>query len=98
MGSTYTFCCSGCGYSAEVSGGADYGFVAQTETMICKPCRAVVDVMVGTRDPAQISTDDLNQCPECDGKDLTPWDESRHCPRCNGTMEVNPTGPTTMWD
>lgn len=98
MGSLYAFCCPGCGYSAEVSGGADCGFVAQTETMICTTCREVVDVTVGTRIPALISTDELNQCPECEGNDLTPWDESRPCPRCKGTMEVNPAGPTTLWD
>ena len=98
MGSHYAFCCLGCGYSAEVSGGPDYGFVAQTDTKVCNTCRAVVDVLVGTRDPNQISTDELNQCPECDGNDLTPWDDSRPCPRCNGTMKADPTSPTTMWD
>ena len=98
MGTHYAFCCLGCGYSAEVSGGADCGFIAQTETVICNTCRTVVDVTVGTNSPSQISTDEFNQCPECEGSDLTPWDESRPCPRCKGTMEVNPPGPMTMWD
>ena len=98
MGTLYVFACSGCDYTAEVSGGADGGFMAKTETMVCRTCREVVDVMVGTNTPELISADELNRCPECEGKDLTPWAESRPCPRCKGTMEVNPAGPTTLWD
>jgi hypothetical protein len=66
--------------------------------MVCTACRAVVDVIVGTNSPAMISTDEFNQCPGCYGKELTPWGESHPCPRCNGTLEVDPTGPTIMWD
>jgi len=98
MGTLYVFACSGCGYSSEVSGGADGGFMAQTETMVCSTCRGVGDVIVGTRSPELISADELNKCPECEGRDLTPWAKSRPCPRCKGTMEVNPAGPTTLWD
>ncbi|HIK60458.1 MAG TPA: hypothetical protein EYF98_07180 [Planctomycetes bacterium] len=97
MGSHYLFNCPGCGYSAEVSGGPDYGFSSQTETKVCTACRKVVDVLVGSREPTLIQPEDLNCCPECEGRDLLPWGESRPCPRCNGAMG-DPTGPTTLWD
>jgi hypothetical protein len=53
---------------------------------------------VATRDPAQISEADLNQCSECEGPNFTPWDEHRPGPRCKGRMKVDPAGPTTLWD
>jgi hypothetical protein len=98
MGTFYNFHCLDCGYSAEVSGAADCGFIAQTETMICSTCSEVVDVIVGIQESGQLSEDDLNQCPECEGDKLTPWGEHRPCPRCKGKMEVNPAGSTTLWD
>ena len=47
MGGLFEFKCPNCGYQAEVSGGEDCGFFARTETMVCKNCLQVVDVLVG---------------------------------------------------
>ena len=54
MGATDEFTCKSCGYSAEVSGGQDYGFIAMVETMVSESCRKLVDVLVkvmGVRQP-----------------------------------------------
>ena len=98
MGTLYRFACSSCDYSAEVSGGADRGFVAQTETKVCTACRSVVDVLVGSYDSRIVPADEVNRCPECEGTDLTLWAASRPCPRCKGTMREDPPGPIVMWD
>ena len=98
MGSAYNFVCSDCDYTAEVSGGADGGFMIRTETMVCRACREVVDVVVGTNAPEMVSADGMNRCPGCEGEDLAPWTESRPCPRCRGTMRADPAAPTIHWD
>ena len=95
MGSKSIFKCASCGYEAEVSGGIDCGFHANTETMICVNCRKLVDVLTGIE--GKQSKADIGLCPECSTKNVNSWDQNdKPCPRCEGEMEQGPI--TMMWD
>jgi hypothetical protein len=101
MGSLIRFTCEICDYSAEVSGGIDYGMIAVVRTMTCHDCEHLVDVLVGregregpTGDPEYDK--DLRTCPICRGQRLEIWDKARPCPKCGGLM---PEGEVTcLWD
>lgn len=106
MGSSYLFECPECGYSAEVSGGRDRGFVAVTETRTCDRCREVVDVLVGeTSSLAEEGRAAFpegeglerykGRCPICDKVLNNAWDGK--CPRCGGEMIRN-EDVIIMWD
>lgn len=47
MGACYDFSCPNCGYSAQVSGGDDFGFHVVTTTIVCETCRELLDVGIG---------------------------------------------------
>lgn len=102
MGNGATYRCTQCGYSATVSGGHDCGFVAVVRTRFCTACRELVDVLVGrygqdgpTGDP--LYDKDLNCCPMCRGNALRDWNTEDPCPRCGGSMNVEP-GSQYLWD
>ena len=91
MGEEYSFKCDKCGYEAFVSGGMDFGFVAVTQTMVCYDCHKLVDVLIGscgvvgkTGDPEIDPV--IGLCPDCNGKNVSVWEESGPCLKCGGTM------------
>lgn len=87
MGHTYHFSCPECGYSAEVSGGDDWGFFCRTTTVRCIHCKIVADVVTSetpSDDKSVKSVTDL-KCPNCSGP-VEKWD-GLHCPKCEGEME-----------
>jgi hypothetical protein len=102
MGTLYLFRCEDCGYQAEVSGGRDVGMVSVTRTSLCRSCRELVDVPIGSYgqegpigDPEL--DDGLWRCPQCGGADiLAGADDSLRCPRCLGVMIRGE--PTVEWD
>jgi hypothetical protein len=101
MGTWHEFRCEGCNYHTTVSGKRDVGMVAVTNTVICRECSEVVDVLVGaygkdgpTGDPGMDR--DLHRCPNCHGRDTDPWPKKRPCPKCGKRMED--TGDFTLWD
>ncbi len=47
MGEIYKFTCPQCGYSAEVSGDVDCGYISVTTTILCKECTTLYDVEIG---------------------------------------------------
>ena len=113
MGQSRTYKCNQCGYSVLTSGGLDYGFVAVTNTYICKSCKEVVDVTIGKHgkvfkksEIAAKAKDDFFDmsyyvCPQCEsGKHLIKWSKTkRPCPKCDeGKMDVDPKGDMIMWD
>jgi len=68
--------------------------IAVVQTMICQDCRDVVDVVIeemvgGVPIRVLALDDDWDSCPQCDGKKVVVWDESRPCPRCDGQMTQN---------
>lgn len=44
MGQRKTFECDSCGYEVLVSGGKDRGFIAYTNTYVCKDCNSLIDL------------------------------------------------------
>ena len=102
MGAKYIFKCKNCGYSTQVSGRKDCGFVAVVQTMICQDCNELVDVLIGRRGKVGLTGDAtydkrLNQCPKCKGKMVNKWDEeTRPCPKCGGYLWQGEC--VLMWD
>jgi uncharacterized paraquat-inducible protein A len=103
MGIKYTFACPDCDYSVMVSGERDCGMVAVVQTMVCKDCQELVDVLVGrygkdgpTGDPDY--DQDLGVCPDCQGQNVAPWPEEHPCPRCKSPMVIDPDGLEMLWD
>ena len=48
MSAPYDFSCPTCGYSAQVSGGEDFGFDAVATTIVCENCCELLDIGIGT--------------------------------------------------
>lgn len=91
MGAYFLFECQSCDYKAEISGGEDSGIVKMTETMTCKDCQDLVDVLIGTQgEVGKTDTPDTNDligvCPKCNGKNISPWSKDGQCPKCGGLM------------
>ena len=43
--------------------------------------------------------DKFYTCEKCNGSDLIIWDnEKNKCPKCNGTMAIDPSVPSVNWD
>ena len=49
MGRTYIFECPQCQYRTQVSGGADSGVHCRVQTVICRDCRELYDVLIRVR-------------------------------------------------
>jgi DNA-directed RNA polymerase subunit RPC12/RpoP len=99
MGQSYEFRCIRCGYAANVSGNTDAGLLVLIQTMICKTCSEVVDVVTGSSPGNQESTGELdervNKCPNCGSGNLQRW-TNRKCPKCGGRMKRGDL--VTLWD
>ena len=104
MGTTYVFKCTQCDHESESSGKLDYGMETVVEPYKCDYCNDIVDVKVGNFG-RKILKEELPEgfericyrCPECDGKQITPWDEKMYpCPKCDHKMEN--IGPSINWD
>ena len=104
MGKAYNYKCDNCGYSAIVSGGRDFGFVAVVKTMICEDCKNLVDVLIGRHGKDGATGDieydrKLNICPICAGKNLKAWPTNHTCPRCSANMIRSRNGSDViLWD
>jgi hypothetical protein len=91
---TTLFRCSGCGYEAQVLGGAERDHEAKFKTQVCRSCRSVVDVVVSRLVPGEtefgLPIDRWHavafKCPLCEAGGLTPWPATRPCPRCGERM------------
>lgn len=99
MGFTYEFLCAQCGYSANVSGGADAGMIVSVETMTCSDCKELGDVITAWWREDQAQPAEIGKCPNCESKSVASWDpDVRPCPKCGSKMEVNPEGSVILWD
>ena len=47
MGTWTALTCEKCDYSTSVSGGKDWGMIHVVQTMICRDCSQLVDVVIG---------------------------------------------------
>jgi hypothetical protein len=75
--------------------------IAFVQTMICRKCNKLVDVLIGRYGVEGPTGDanydkDLGVCPKCRSTAVVPWDESRPCPKCDGRMKKGK--PTVYWD
>jgi len=97
MGAIYRFFCPTCGYSSEVSGGDDCGFVSATKTIQCDKCQIIRDVETSRTpwDEKSIKPISKLKCPKCRRK-VKEWD-GEQCPKCNGKMQRDEEF-LIMWD
>lgn len=96
VGAYYQFQCSGCKYTAEVSGGEDCGFKTRTRTMICPDCKALVDVITGGTGVVD-AQDLIDKCPNCKSAGVLPWDSGQQpCPKCGKRMKKGSL--VALWD
>ena len=100
MGALFKFECPSCGYSAEVSGGADRGFFAATQTISCKDCKRLYDVGVARIDGPDSSLDSnrlrVPQCPQSELHRVKEWKGPGPCPACGSRMAKQEA--TILWD
>lgn len=59
MGRSYWFECARCGYRAIVSGRADRGLDFYVQTILCRDCKALYDVVTRLRFPDQPTLESL---------------------------------------
>lgn len=85
MGSTYNYTCTGCGYSANVSGGRDVGFVVKIQTRFCTTCDELVDCVteIWAGDGEIERSVVIGACHKCKTQVTQDWNEGDPCPRCN---------------
>ena len=98
MGTYYQFTCGECDFETEVSGGFDIGMVAATQTIICRDCGNLVDVLVGdapTTDPEDVVSMTLH-CPTSTRHEVAQWNHPGPCPKCGKTMTRG--AETVLWD
>ena len=105
MGCDFEFRCPACGYEAEVSGGPDCGMACATETILCKTCGEIRDVVTHSPDlgnfPPRESEDGSStaaplRCPEGQAHDVVRWSRQWPCPKCGESMKQG--DPTVLWD
>ena len=96
MGTSFEFRCPACGYEASVSGGADYGMACATQTVLCRACEEVLDVVTHGHDLGNwppkdtrnlVSTAAPLRCPEGESHEVVKWSRRRPCPKCGERME-----------
>jgi hypothetical protein len=89
MGTIFQFSCPNCGYKAEVSGGKDFGFTAATNTILCKNCKKLYDV-VTSKESWKACEDDwlppAYQCPKSKRHEVELWFHPGACPKCSLTL------------
>ena len=107
MGVLLQAACLACGH--EVGLFAGFGFEGvEMEPRVCLDCREIVSVAVADRLHRPDPSPDVNQCPDCGGKNLQPFDyevlggdepepsvRSGPCPRCGASVNVYSAG---VWD
>jgi hypothetical protein len=99
MGCRFRFSCPACGFSAEVSGGADGGFVHITTTIVCDDCKTLHDITteyVDGSEESKLWKKPVFRCPRSAKHGIREWKDGDPCPKCGGKMENE--GATTLWD
>jgi hypothetical protein len=110
LGEHFTFRCSQCGYSAEISGGSDAGYSFCTQTILCFECKELMDIVTavvrGEQQAGMEITGEIADSPLLNVRMKCEKDSSHHwrewnspdvCPRCNNPMSHDPN-LITLWD
>lgn len=78
--------CPLCHYQSRVSDDEDFGYGANTLTMICRACSSLVEVMI--RADSFVQDRMLKRCPRCASSRVSPWDQfNKPCPKCGTPMQ-----------
>ena len=100
MGAAFKFDCPSCGYSAEVTGDATFGFMAATETVVCLDCKQLYDVGIGRVEPPDYRVRPEDRvaplCPNDERHSVETWKAPGPCPRCGAQIEQG--AMTVLWD
>ena len=94
MGTSYSFKCTRCGYSATLSGGDDQGMVVRTTTIVCRTCIELYDVVTGELEDGFMKIP--IRCPKVKKHIVEKWEDPGACPKCGGIMENQ--GSCIDWD
>ncbi len=107
MGLHWKLDCPECGYSAEISGGDDFGFVGQTTSIICLTCKTLTDVVtknsefvsidLETRESTVLAGGEVFElrCAANSAHPVERWSHPGPCSKCGTTMEGK---PSALWD
>jgi len=95
MGNIYEFKCPKCHYAVEVSGGDDCGMVSATTTILCKECKKLYDVMIGSA-PLNENSYSTPICPEKRGHTVRRWTYPDVCPKCGAMIKKGEL--VLLWD
>ena len=97
MGSAYSYKCtnSECGYETTISGGKDFGFCGEVESMVCLDCKELMNVLIA---PAPKLKPIEPRCDECKGQNLKKFYSGRtRCPKCGSRLKKDPNSDI-RWD
>ena len=101
MGVMYKFTCPNCNYQTLCVGGKSRGMSSLLQTMICKKCNELTDVVIetykGDADIFERLLDKLDtSCSKCkEVENLVAWD-TKTCPKCNA--DIGDGKLEYMWD
>ena len=100
MGFCFEYKCTNpaCGYASTVSGGKDFGFCGEVETMVCLDCKELMDVLVAepAATPSGLKPVE-RKCAECGGKNLKKFHSGKtRCPKCGSRLEKSKD--FNLWD
>lgn len=101
MGCRFLLTCPGCGYSAEISGAPDCGFVSATETVHCFDCRELYDIITSQRASEKENepwVDQPRHCPEQEGHRIEEWTLPGPCPHCAHLVTQDNAQIAALWD
>ena len=100
MGFCFEYKCTNpaCGYASTVSGGKDFGFCGEVETMVCLDCQELLDVLVAepAATPSGLKPVE-RKCDECGGKNLKKFHSGKtRCPKCG--FRLKKSEDFNLWD
>jgi len=88
MGTLYKYTCRQCKYTANVSGGEDFGFEIYTQTGFCTTCQKLIDYISALRPGSCLDhkTTEMGVCLACKSAITQNWNEGEPCPLCGGEL------------
>jgi len=100
MGFCFEYKCTNpaCGYASTVSGGKDFGFCGEVETMVCLDCKELVDVLVAEPAATPPGLKPVERkCAECGNKNLKKFHSGKtRCPKCGSRLKKSED--FNLWD